>query len=756
VGRVTLVVTSGTGGTAIGGGVYDVGTVVPVGATASNGFNFTGWTGTGLSNPNASAASVTIAEGTGQNAWIQTVNAGFVAGAPEQLGTITFPDAIASGQTGVTATTSTMPAVFVNSGATPETITSLATTGDYQPTANLPITIQPGASAGITVTFAPSALGPRAGLLTAVSNSSANPVAQFILQGTGVTVIPPPTATVVLPGGATYSRVDCGGPVNVTANFTGTSPGLPITALTATLDGTALSLSPSGLGTLAAGATASPSVSAAGLHTVVVTTTDSHGNTASATATFTVNVTTSPPPSISISSPVSGSTLTYTAGNPPLGVALNVGATAGFGDITALSAVLVNPDSSQTPITLATTGVGGSGATGSPTATGTATLSLSAAGQYTVTVTATDGCNTSNASTSFTITVVYPPPTATTVLPGGGTYTRIDCAGPASVPVNFTGSSVGLPISSLTATLDGTAISLSASGLGTETATGAATLSVTAPGLHTVVVSATDSHGNTTASTATFTVNVTTSPPPAISISAPVSGSTLAYTAGSPPLAIALNVGATAGFGNITALSAALVNPGSSQTPITLATTGVGASPSATGTATLNLSTAGQYTVTVTATDGCNTSTTSTTFTITVVDPPPTATINAPSQVYSGSPVNVTSTALAAGGNLTLHSIEWESPSGTWTVNTVPASGAESDRTLAITFPTTGVWTLRAGASTDNGVTWVYSPNVLVTVVPGITTYTFESMSVPASGQQLWYAPSSIVQQTYQVQHLNQ
>ena len=324
VGQVTLVVNAGAGGSATGGGLYDIGAVVPVGATPGAGYNFTGWSGTGVSNPNAASTTVTIAEGVGQNAWVQTVSAAFVAGTAEQLGTIVFPDAVASGQVGVTPTTSTNTAVFVNSGTSAETITNLTTTGDFIQTAALPITIPPGGSSTVTVTFAPSALGQRTGLLTAVSNSAANPVAQFILQGNGVTANQPPTAT-----------------------------------------------------------------------------------------------------------------------------------------------------------------------------------------------------------------------------------------------------------------------------------------------------------------------------------------------------------------------------------------------------------------------------------------------INAMPTAYTASPFTVTSSAYASSHNLTLHSIEWLSPSGTWNVSTTAVSGGESDRMLAITFPTTGMWTLRAGASTDNGVTWYYSPSVQVTVTSGITTYTLESMAVPSSGSQYWYAPSPVVQQTYQVQHLN-
>jgi hypothetical protein len=42
-------------------------------------------------------------------------------------------------------------------------------------------------------------------------------------------------------------------------------------------------------------------------------------------------------------------------------------------------------------------------------------------------------------------------------------------------------------------------------------------------------------------------------------------------------------------------------------------------------------------------------------------------------------------------------------------------------------------------------------------VSPGIVSDTLESMAVPGSNSaQVWYTPSPVVQQTYQVQYLNQ
>jgi uncharacterized repeat protein (TIGR02543 family) len=144
-----------------------------------------------------------------------------------------------------------------------------------------------------------------------------------------------------------------------------------------------------------------------------------------------------------------------------------------------------------------------------------------------------------------------------------------------------------------------------------------------------------------------------------------------------------------------------------------------------------------------------------TTVTANFAPQPPTATLTAAATAYTGSNFNVTSTATAPAGNLTLHSIEWLSPTGAWTVSTVAASGGTSNRSLGISFPSTGVYTLRAGASDDNGVTWYYSPSVQVTVSSGITTYTLQTMAVPTASPLTWYSPSPVVQKAYQVQHIN-
>ncbi len=134
---------------------------------------------------------------------------------------------------------------------------------------------------------------------------------------------------------------------------------------------------------------------------------------------------------------------------------------------------------------------------------------------------------------------------------------------------------------------------------------------------------------------------------------------------------------------------------------------------------------------------------------------PPTVTITAPVNAYSGSPLTVSSVASAPNSNLTLHSIESMSPSGSWTVNVVSASGGNSTRTVGVVFPVTGSWTLRAGASTDGGTTWIYSSSIVVGVSNGLINYDVQTMAVPNPNMQMWYVPSAIVEKQFQIQRTN-
>ena len=156
-----------------------------------------------MANANVSATTVVVNSPS-------TVTAGFLAtsASGSSNSTIIFQDAVATGVSGQTATTTTRTLVISNGGNGTLTISSLTTTGDFPPAVTLPITIAAGNSANVVVTFAPSAVGTRTGSLALVSNDSANQVTVYNLQGNG-------RSSPLLPGGITgtlsYGTVAYGG-----------------------------------------------------------------------------------------------------------------------------------------------------------------------------------------------------------------------------------------------------------------------------------------------------------------------------------------------------------------------------------------------------------------------------------------------------------------------------------------------------------------------------------------------------------------
>ena len=158
------------------------------------------------------------------------------------------------------------------------------------------------------------------------------------------------------------------------------------------------------------------------------------------------------------------------------------------------------------PATASSTGLN------TPSAVTTGTV-LVGPGSHTISATMATGKGTMTrtASVSFTVKnqVSTPPTVEITTPPLGSSYTRVS-GGPAlSIPLTFVGRSTmgDGKISKLTASLDGTPLTVTPSNLNTGVANGAATMSVTTAGTHTIAVSATDQYG-TASTTRTFTVCV--------------------------------------------------------------------------------------------------------------------------------------------------------------------------------------------------------------------------------------------------------
>lgn len=341
----------------------------------------------------------------------------------------------------------------------------------------------------------------------------------------------------------------------------------------------------------------------------------------------------------------------------------------------------------------------------------------------------------------------------------------------AGIPTSYAASGLpaGLSISSSTGLISGTPsavgtfqVKLTASNSSTSDS---ATLSLTVAQTYTLSITGSPSAGGTFSGGGTYTAGTTVTISEAANSSyraagwgGPSSGSTASSSSSTTTIVMSANRTLAADFVQQGTLSVA---SGTGGTATGGGTYDVGSTVNITATPNAN------YTFNDwSGGSAANTSSSATTVTIaagnstvtanfSAIPHPPTAALTAAATAYTGSPFNVTSTASAQDNNLTLHSIEWMSPSGTWTVSSTTASGSSDNRNLGISFPSTGVWTMRAGASVDNGNTWVYSPTTQVTVSNGTTSYTLETMAVPTAAMLNWYAASPVSQKTYQVQHLN-
>ncbi|PTX95525.1 SdrD B-like domain-containing protein [Opitutus sp. ER46] len=312
----------------------------------------------------------------------------------------------------------------------------------------------------------------------------------------------PPTVTISSPAeNSNYTYRTGQAPVEVPLAFVGSSAITTITNLTVTDNGVALTYLPTGLGTATAAGNVTLRYSTAGTHEIVVTATDANGKTATATTHFTVNVV-APTPTVAISTPLNGATLTLPTGFTTLDVDYAFAAASNNGFVVdAVTAVLGTTTLSPTLVNPGTAAVTGSG-----------TLTNLPSGSYTLTVTAKSAGITVTDTVSFTIVpaTTLPPKVVINSPADGAVFYRMPCGPAASVPLSFTGTSrtTGAVITGLTATLDGSPVTIQKANLGTASATGTATLSVCSTGTHTVVVTATDIYGTATA-THTFKVDVT-------------------------------------------------------------------------------------------------------------------------------------------------------------------------------------------------------------------------------------------------------
>lgn len=331
--------------------------------------------------------------------------------------------------------------------------------------------------------------------------SATNPIGSETDTNTYIVKVsaPPPVVTIASPSvGATYTY-RAGDPATmVTFSFTAVSAFGGIRTLTAQIDGANIVFVPTGIGSLTATGTVMLPYTTAGAHTVSVTATDDNG-TASAQSNFTVNVI-APTPTIDITTPASPQTFTLPVGGTTMNVPYSFKSTSNNGFVVNS----VTASLGSTGLTPTTVGLGTASAVSS------GTLTNLGVGTYTLTATATSAGITVQDTATFTIVgSTLPPSVVINTPPVGSTYTRVSGGPSVSIPLTFTGTSntVGGVITNLTAALDGVPVTVTKTNIGQKVATGAATLSVTSAGTHTISVTAIDAYGTANA-TRTFVLNV--------------------------------------------------------------------------------------------------------------------------------------------------------------------------------------------------------------------------------------------------------
>lgn len=311
------------------------------------------------------------------------------------------------------------------------------------------------------------------------------------------------------------------------------------------------------------------------------------------------------PPTVLITTPADGATLTYTPASGPLQVPFTF--VAASADSTPVLSVDADLNGVAIPVT--------AGGLNSTSATGSGTLSITAGGLYTLRARASNNAATGSDSIEFNVVVNAPAPTVTPTAPANGASYSFTLGQTLSVNYGFTANSAFGGITNLSATLNGTPITLgSVTGLNTGSASASGTLGITSAGTYTLVYTGTNAVGSATA-TVTFTVTGVT-PPPVVTITSPAVGTVVNRFTGDAPNAVPFTFGATTPFGTIQSLTVTLNGNAVTSNNGGLLT------PTATGAGNFSVSAPGTYTMVVTASNGGAVATASRSFTVVESTPP--------------------------------------------------------------------------------------------------------------------------------------
>ncbi len=309
-----------------------------------------------------------------------------------------------------------------------------------------------------------------------------------------------PTIALATPAdGDVFTYLPAEGPLTVPFRFTAAAPASPaITSMDAKLDGGSLTFT--SVTNTDGSITSSGSfvITAPGAYKITASATNSIGTSTDA-AEFTVEVS-APPPTVTIAQPT-GPSYTMVSGTT-FSLPFAFSATSIYGGISELTATL-----NGELVTFAATGMN------TLLAGGTGNFGITTPGNYTLVVTATNPYGTSAATRTFNVAAATPVPAVTISQPANGTtITRVAGSPATAVPFTFTATAnTGFTISTVTATLNGSPVTFTSSGLGTASAGGVGTLSISTPGTYTLVATGT-SAGVTASASTTFTV-IQTQPP---------------------------------------------------------------------------------------------------------------------------------------------------------------------------------------------------------------------------------------------------
>ena len=423
-------------------------------------------------------------------------------------------------------------------------------------------------------------------------------------------IVPPPVVTINTPlDGATYEMILGGAGLEIPYDFTVTSLQGGIGDVGATLNGQPLSVTPGGLGTLAATGEGVMNITQPGTYTLSANGTRStDGVTVSSSVTFTV-VGIIPPPTVEIHTPEDGLVVERLAIDPPSLIDYTFTASAAASAIdtvvVTINGVVVEPS--------ALNGLN----TG--TVTGSGTFATSTPLAYTLTVTAFSAGQQADDSVSFSVQEgVVSPPTVTILTPEEGLVLNRFVGAPATeVPYTFVAVASAGVIDAVEVLIGGNVVvPTELNGLGTASVSGSGLFTTTTAGTRSITVNASGPSGSAT-DTVSFSIVEQTVPPPVVEFTSPEDGLVVERLVGDDPNVVSYTFLAMAEVGVIDAIT--LTQNGTTITP-TLEGLGT---PDVIGTGTVTLTTPGAHVLNVTAFSNGMQASDSVTVNAVINEPPP-------------------------------------------------------------------------------------------------------------------------------------